>query len=271
MIRTTAESLFDAKARLTQSRLSGLISALGLGFSLLLSSAALAQDGDDADREDAATADADGEEGSSKLADRIKAVERKVFLKKGRFELMPYVGMDLNDAFFQHFFVGAAASWHVEDSLALELRGGFAFAEIEKGSVRFTRVATGSLLEGAPSLLAHAELDAVAAPIYGKLSLFGESILHFDTFLALGGGIFVTQREQREGEEAVLTEVTNVNPAVNLGLGMRFFANEWLVFRVELRNYTYIETGDQSDLQNVTLLGLAVSGFFPTTFAYEYQ
>lgn len=235
--------------------------------------AAEAQEADEADttREDAATEEAGLPEEGETLADRIKAVERKVFLKRQRFEIHPYFALDLNDAFFQHFFVGAAAAYHLADSFSLELRGGASVAEIEKDSVRFVRVATDSLLEGAPSLVAHGDLNATWAPIYGKLSLFGESILHFDTFLTAGGGIFVTEREEREGPDAVLEEVTNVNPAFNVGVGQRYFINEWLVFRLEVRNYSYIETGDESDLQNVTMLGFAISGFFPTSFAYEYQ
>lgn len=233
---------------------------------------ALAQsDNDDEAAREAAATETPGEEDNDKLADRIQSVERKVFLKRERFEVHPYFGMDLNDAFFQHFFVGAAAAYHLEDSFSLELRGGAAIAEIEKGSVQFVRVATGSLLEGAPSLLAHADIDATWAPIYGKLSLFGESILHFDTFLTAGVGIFVSQRGERASPEAALEEVTNVNPAVNLGIGQRYYINEWLAFRVELRNYSFIETGARSDLQNVTVLGIALCGFFPMSFAYEYQ
>ena len=205
------------------------------------------------------------------LADRIQSVERKVFLKRRRFEIHPYFGLDLNDAFFQHFFVGGGVAYHLQDSFSLELRGGAVVADIEKGSVRFVRVNTESLLEGQLSLLAHGDLNATWAPLYGKLSLFGESILHFDTFIAAGGGIFVTERAERETLESALENVVSVNPAVNVAIGQRFYFNEWLVFRVELRNYSFIETGTQSDLQNVTTVGVALSGFFPMSFSYEYQ
>jgi outer membrane beta-barrel protein len=248
--------------------------ALALTLAVLSSASALpvvawAQDDTETAREGEATEDAEAPAKEEKLADRIKAVERKVFLKRRRFEVMPYVGLDLNDAFFQHFFVGASAAYHLEDSFALELRGGFALGDLEKDSVRFVRVETGSLPFDPPSLVAHADLDAVWAPIYGKLSLFGESILHFDTFLTAGGGIFVTERT--DDPRGARDRVTNVNPSANIGVGQRYFINEWLVLRAELRNYTFLETGGQSDLQNVTVLGLALSGFFPMTFAYEYQ
>lgn len=253
---------------MTRTTPEALLAALSIVALLGAPSLALAQSEDTA-AEDEATAKSEARDES--LADRIQSVERKVFLKRRRFEVHPYVGMDLNDAFFQHFFVGAGVAYHLEDSFAVELRGGAAVGEVQKGSVRFVRLATGSLLEGQPSLLAHADVDATWAPIYGKLSLFGESILHFDTFVTAGVGIFATQRGERATPEAELLEVTNVNPAVNLGIGQRYYINEWLVFRFDIRNYSFIETGAQSDFQNVTVLGLAISGFFPMSFAYEYQ
>lgn len=232
----------------------------------LAPSTVLAQEAEqeDVEQEAETTAAPDGDEGEQTLADRIQAVQRKLFVKEGRFELMPMVAMDVNDAFFQHVFVGAGASYHLHDALALELRGAYALAESKKDAVRFVRVATGSLLEGAPSLLAHADVNLTWAPLYGKISLFSEGILHFDTFLSLGGGIFATTVEQRASEEAPLEEVTNVNPAVNIGLGQRYFVNDFFVIRWELRNYSYVESGPRSDLRNVTLLGLGFSFFLPS-------
>src|SRR5437867_3514007 len=48
----------------------------------------------------------EGEEGKRKLSDRIKAVERKAFIKKSRVEIFPQFALDLNDPFFQHMLVG---------------------------------------------------------------------------------------------------------------------------------------------------------------------
>ncbi|MEL6183549.1 MAG: outer membrane beta-barrel domain-containing protein [Myxococcota bacterium] len=248
------------------------VGGLAMGPAGLSPSPAWAQPADAEEREGEAQA-AEREEEGETLADRIQAVERKVFLKRRRFEIHPFVGLDINDAFFQHFFVGAAVAYHTADSFAVELRGGAAVGEIEKGSVRQVRVGLDSIPFEPPSLVAHADIDAVWAPLYGKLSLFGESILHFDTFVTGGIGVFITESGAiRDPVTGVLPESTiDVNPAFNVGIGQRYFINEWLVFRVDIRNYSYIETARQSDLQNVMVLGLAISGFFPLTFAYEYQ
>lgn len=192
------------------------------------------------------------------LSDRIKAVQRKVFLKKQRVELFPYFGFDLNDPFFTHLVLGGSLSYHLVDSLSIDARGGFVFASIEKNIVRIIRTEAGAILENPPEFQFHADIDLTWAPIYGKISLFGDAILHFDTYVSGGPGVFGTD----EG----------VNPAFNVGIGQRYFINKWLTFRAELRNYMFIEDrNNASNLQNLMVVGLFASIFLPTSFEYEFQ
>lgn len=199
----------------------------------------------------------EGEE-KKKLSDRIKSVQRKTFLKRRRVEIFPYFGLDLNDPFFQHFVVGGSIGFHVVDSLAIEARGGFVFASLKQDAITFVRQETDSLIENPPEFKYHADLDLTWAPFYGKISLFGEGILHFDTYITAGGGIFGTD--------------AGLNPAGNVGIGQRYFFTDWLVARVELRDYLFVDTrNDTSDMQNLLVLGFSISGFFPTSFDYEFQ
>jgi outer membrane beta-barrel protein len=214
----------------------------------------------DASQEGKETKDAEKDDGTErrKLSDRIKSVQRKVFLKKGRVEVFPQFAIDLNDPFFQHGLVGAAVGFHLVDSMSVEVRGGFAFRMFKQSAIRFVRTETDSLLKNPPEFKYHADVDFLWAPFYGKVSLFSEGILHFDTYLTAGPGIFGTD--------------AGLNPAANVGIGQRYFITEWLVARVEVRNYLFIDTrNNESDLQNLLVLGFALSGFFPTTFEYEFQ
>ena len=128
----------------------------------------------------------------------------------------------------------------------------------EQSAIRFVRTETGSLLENPPEFRWHADLDLLWAPLYGKISLFSEGILHFDTYLTVGPGVFATDAA--------------VNPAVNIGIGQRYFLTDWLVARIELRDYIFLDARNgESDLQNLLILGFALSGFFPTSFEYDYQ
>lgn len=209
--------------------------------------------------EAAETESASQDDGSKKkLSDRVRSVQRKDFLKRERIEVFPQFALDLNDPFFQHLIVGGAVAYHLADSLAFELRGGAVVASIEQSAIRFVRRETESLIEDPPEFKYHVDVDALWAPFYGKISLFGEGILHFDTYVTVGAGAF--------GTDAAL------NPAANVGLGQRYFINDWLVARVEIRNYLFMDNrGGESDLQNLLVLGFAVSGFFPMSFEYEFQ
>lgn len=236
-----------------------------LALPLALPTAATAQDGGD-DTGDAAEAAAEAEKtktgeddkDEAKLSDRIKSVQRKAFIKRQRVEIYPYFGLDLNDPFYQHFILGGSVAFHLADSMAVEVRGGGAIGKVRQKAIRFVRQETDSLIQDPPQFQYHVDVDFGWAPIYGKISLFGEGILHFDTYLSAGPGIFGTD--------------AGVNPAMNVGIGQRYFINDWLVARVELRDYIFIDRRNgESDLQNLLILGFSVSGFFPMTFEYEYQ
>lgn len=191
-----------------------------------------------------------------KLSDRVKSVQRKVFLKRRRFELYPHFGVDLNDAFFAHLVVGGSLGFHIVDALSLEGRFGYVLDSVEQEPIRFVRRSAGALPQRPPRFELHSELDVLWAPIYGKISLFGEGILHFDTYIAAGGGIFQTD----EG----------LSPAMNFGIGQRYFINDWLVARIELRDYVFPDTrSNESDMQNLLMFNVSVSVFLPTSFEYE--
>ena len=193
-----------------------------------------------------------------KLSDRIKSVQKKPFLKKSRIELFPHFALDLNDPFYQHLIAGGAVGYHLADSLAVEARGGVVFASIQQSAIRFVRRETDSLVKDVPEFRYHGDLDLVWAPVYGKISLFGESILHFDTYLTAGPGVFGTDA----GPAA----------AANVGIGQRYFITDWLTARFELRDYIFMDTrNSESDVQNLLVFGVSVSGFFPMSFEHEFQ
>jgi outer membrane beta-barrel protein len=197
--------------------------------------------------------EAESREDKGTLADRIKSVQRKTFVKKGRFELSPQFGLSLNDSFFTHISLGAGAAYHVADSFALELRGGGVIASPESSALRFVREETDSLIEDPPAFKYYGDANGVWAPVYGKFSLFGESIIHFDGYVTLGFGVFGTD--------------SGAHPAANVGVGSRFFLTDWLAARVELRDHVFLENRNgESDLQHLLSVNLGVSFFLPTSF-----
>ncbi len=198
------------------------------------------------------------EEDEQKLSDRIKSVQQKVFLKRRRFDVTPFVGLNLNDAFFRQLTLGGSLAYHITDGLALEARGVGVVVQEETDVVRFVREETDALLTEQYELDYLVDFDLLWAPIYGKMSLFGDAILHFDTYIAAGGGLVGTD--------------VGLHGAGNLGIGMRFFALKWLAVRIEYRNYFFVEerNGD-SELRTPGFFGLMVSFFLPPKFEYDYE
>lgn len=210
------------------------------------------------DAPELATAD-DGEGTGLTLKDRIKAVSRKVFLKEGRFSLNPYAGISTNDAFFRRWTVGTRASYHLTDSFSLEMGGAWnAFSE-QLESVRIVGQVQSAIPDEAV-LYGYADAGATFAPVYGKVSLMSEWVIHFDGFVSGGLGAVFTSNQDA------------IHPAMQLGIGSRVFLNRWLVFRAELRDYVYPQSRSGfSTLQNLLMLNLGVGFYFPFDFDYKYQ
>jgi len=111
-----------------------------------------------------------------------------------------------------------------------------------------------------PELFAH--LDFYWIPIYGKVSLFDQHILHFEFYGTGGVGVASTLDDDTE-------------PAFNFGIGQRLFLNDWFALRFEARDHLYVTTQtvdavERSDVQSILLLYMGASFFIPPSFEYSF-
>jgi outer membrane beta-barrel protein len=210
---------------------------------------------------------------SGPLKDRIRPVSGHLFLMDGRFEVSPGIGLSLRDAFWQKVGFGAAFTYHFSEAVALSARATYNLSLIS-GSAQicvpnggcslptFSELTTyngqtANVAYGYMSLLT--SLDLQWAPLYGKLALFSEKILNFNMYGLLG--------------PSFLMYGPNNTPTVggNVGLGFRFFLNEWLTVRLELRDVLYFEKGanDRNSFRNQLMTEIGFSMFFPTIFREE--
>ena len=102
--------------------------------------------------------------------DRVKSVQRKEFLKLGRFELTPMAFMTINDAFYPKFGPGARISYFPNDSFGIALRG-FAYIWTRTENVRLAKHELQSQIPYVQPKEA-LSLDLLWSPIYGKVALF---------------------------------------------------------------------------------------------------
>jgi len=191
--------------------------------------------------------------------DKVKSVQRKPVLKRGRLELTPMAMASVNDAFFNHFALGGSATYYLHDSLGIGLSGVYWYAHPRTDNVRIVRRAQNSVLAVFESPDLAAMLDLVWTPIYGKMSLFNSWIVPLDFYVVAGFGAVKVGSRYRG--------------AVQWGLGQRFFITDWMAFRLEVRDYIYVDRQvvnnlERSDTQNFLMVQAGVSFFIPPSFEY---
>ncbi len=198
------------------------------------------------------------------LGDRVKAVQRKGFLKRGRLQIGALFAPTVNDAFYQKYGFGGRLAYNLEDSLALGVRY-TGYASVQTEYRKQAVLAFQSVL--LPSKIHHEFMaEAIWSPVYGKVAFFGRGIVHFDLFLLAGAGFVLSDTS---------LEPQNQGPhfATDVGGGVRFYPNDWLAFEAGLRATLYPDQTANSvpaTLQKVIALNFGFSVFIPTRFEYVY-
>jgi outer membrane beta-barrel protein len=198
------------------------------------------------------------------LGDKVKAVQRKGFIKAHRFEVAPQFSLSVNDPYFQKFGGGLRVAYSFQDNFAVAVRGTY-FKPLRRDAVREGKLAFQSqLLNSAVNQLAM--VDGVWSPIYGKASFLGKNIIHFDLFLSAGFGAVwsaTSAAPRKEGPHF----------ATDLGGGLRFYPKEWLAFELGMNATLYPDQPQKSvpgTVQKVFVTNVGFSFFFPTSFEYQY-
>jgi outer membrane beta-barrel protein len=224
------------------------------------------------------------------LGDKVKAVQRKGFLKRGRFEVAPVFAATVNDAFYQKFGGGLRLAYNIQDSFAVALRGvtyrkpelssprSWAPAPIRTDNAREGKIAFGGQLLSS-QIYDQLMLEGVWSPVYGKVSFLDKQIIHFDLFLLGGFGLIWSATSYAPRDNAGLgfspdpVFVGRSKLGVDLGGGVRFYPKEWMAFEAGMLATLYPDQPVQSlpaTIQKVFAVNVGVSFFFPRTFDYVY-
>jgi len=203
-------------------------------------------------------------EGDVALGDRVKAVQRKGFLKRHRFELGLNLPATVNDAFYEKVGIGGKLAYNLEDSFALALRGAY-FSQLRTSHVREGKLAFSSQLL-ASQIYGQAMLDGVWSPVYGKVAWLGSQIIHFDLYLLAGFGTVWSATSAAPRAEGP-------HLATDFGGGVRFYPTDWLAFDAGLIATLYPDqpiTSVPSTVQRVITAQVGLTFFFPFTFEYVH-
>jgi len=195
------------------------------------------------------------------VSDKVKAVQRKHFLKRRRFEITPAFAISLNDAFYTKVGGGVMATYHLGDSLGVMAHYSH-FGIVETDNVRIAKRELRSLLLSS-KLNWNAGLGLVWTPIYGKLSWFN-SIVHYDLFLLTGLGVAHSQTSGAPVNDGL-------HPAVDVGVGQRFALTDWMAADFWVKGLLYADRPQDrqiSEIQKVLTLNVGLSFWLPTSFTY---
>ena len=202
----------------------------------------------------------------------IKTIQRKKFLKLGRWEASPHLAFVANDPFLNRYIVGTGLAYNVTEIFAVEVSFDFAPDLGERDWKPLTKqlVEENHVSPDISKLTYFGSLTFQFSPIYGKVAMSGRDIINFDIFAAFGMGVTRTSDDL----EALDTEATDdravatqhqMHPTTNFGGGARIIFDENLAFRIEGRSLVYIEAVNATTLEmkNNLLIQAAVSIFFP--------
>ena len=194
--------------------------------------------------------------------DRVKSVQLKLYTKRNRFELAPYVLINVNDPYFTRWGGAIRGAFYPADTLAFSLRFDL-MQTLPTDDVRIAKKNFQSRIFFSVPIWA-ALADVEWSPLYGKVAMFN-SILHFDGYFVAGGGAVYTETSSDPNKPGM-------HPGFDLGLGLRFVAKDFLAVNVALINTTYADqpTGTTtSRTQNLMMVHAGVSLFFPFKSTYR--
>jgi outer membrane beta-barrel protein len=187
---------------------------------------------------------------------KVNVVQRRLFQKDGRFEAAPFSGVIPNDDFIVYYPVGLRLSYHFSEAFTVE--GSFAHAiKKQTGLTEFLEKDAGIDIKRAEiqeEINQYFNVNLLWAPIYGKISLLGLKLSHFETYVGMGFGLFQTsefdpQTGQTDGNK----------PSGNTIFGFRWFITDMFNVRTEYRQYFFEKFGGGVSIPVELTLGIGVT------------
>ena len=198
------------------------------------------------------------------VEDRVKSVQRKLYIKKDRFELAAFGTGAVNDPFLRKYGGTLRPAWYFADTLAVSMwLSGLRVDSTGDASIA-KRTFQSRLPYSKPYWMAIPALEW--SPIYGKIAIWND-ILHFDAYVVGGVGAVIAETSFAPEPGACLEGCARGPlPAADLGVGVRFVARDYLAVNAALINTSYVDIPSGftiAAMQNVLTLNAGISVFFP--------
>lgn len=210
----------------------------------------------------------------------IKTIQRKTFMKLGRYEVGPSLGFVANDPFLNRYIIGGVFDYHATEIFAIEAQLGYAPIIANNSTagdqcpwdwkgLSCQLVNNNSVTADISRISLHGSLGVSYAPIYGKAAV-GRNIIAFDIYGTFGLGAAQTTDDVNAltgGKSTPEAEASasQWHPTTNIGGGARIEFSESFGVRAEVKSMSYIETvsAETLEMKNNLIIQLNASFFFP--------
>ncbi len=199
----------------------------------------------------------EAEEPKSDLDALVRVVQQRPVLKSGRFELLVGAGLVTNDPMYDQWLATATGRVHVSEWISI----GASYAKYfsDPSDLQSTVMDDFEVFPELSALRWYAGGDVTFVAADGKFMFFDSTIVYWDLYASIGGGVTVTSR----GDDP--------KPSGMFGVGLRMFLNDWLTLTFELRDTLFIEKFNAGNELVNNLVGQAgITIFIPFGFDYEY-
>lgn len=196
------------------------------------------------------------DEDDAELVEKV-AVRNRLFSVENRWEFGGNVGFSILTRLTEHYNFNLSGAYNIKDWIALELRAGYALSGhtslADQVATDFAANATTKPASD-PSDLWEMNANAIFGvrfqPIYGKINLLAELPVHFQFYVWLGGGAAMLRQQSlvsciSRASAKVCDEYNvdnKVSPLVSLALGFRFFVIGGHSIKLEVRDYSYLDS-----------------------------
>jgi outer membrane beta-barrel protein len=160
----------------------------------------------------------------------LGVVQNRMYTKARKFELGVYAGVIATDPFLSVYSLNASLGYHFNEYLSVAVFGTKDWATPSSALVflrnPYPNGAGSDTSTNEPKWFVGAE--AMASVLYGKLSLVGKAIIHYDFHFL--GGLGVTNTESGK----------YFTPS--FGVGQQFYITRWMTLRTDYRLMIFNET-----------------------------
>ena len=186
---------------------------------------------------------------------QVSVVQLRLYSKDSRFEVVPFTGVIPNDDFIVYYPTGLRVGYHLSEAFTVEMSGAWApDSESDLGSflTEEVQLKRADIQETFDSFYT---ANVLWAPAYGKISLLGTKLTHFETYVGIGFGLFSTRNVPEDDPDGK----TEMKPSGNTVLGFRWFISDRFNVRTEYRQHFFQKFQGGVSIPVELSLGLGVT------------